>query len=52
MRRRGLGEEHDSAGSDIVGAYEGKDTSVSGRVYLLLLLDGVFVAWLFREVLW
>ncbi len=51
MGRRGLGEEHDSASSDIVGAYEWEDASVSGRVDLILLLDGVYVALDFREVL-
>lgn len=51
MGRLGLGEEHHSAGRDIVGANEWQEASVSGRVDPPLLFDGLYVAWHFREVL-
>lgn len=52
MGWRGISEEYDSAGGDIVCAYKRQDASVSGRVYLLLLLDGINVGLYLGEVFW
>jgi len=39
VRWRGLREEYHSTSSDVVGAYERENASVSGRVDLLLVSD-------------